>query len=174
MVGRPKSGLKEWQPIVGATWASFSFRPTMDEPLKEARASFCQPRLERWFEEELLLGGMGPEVEKGESGRCSLADACLLEEDSRYSLFEPSFVCIWGGRVSSSSPFSGVEGALIEVEESRGFDAFLKESRGKLNVSPVRVYPVEGRGGQKGVGDSILLEEGRDERVEKEGEDEES
>ena len=117
---------------------------------------------------------MGPEVEKGESGRCSLADACLLEEDSRYSLFEPSFVCIWGGRVSSSSPFSGVEGALIEVEESRGFDAFLKESRGKLNVSPLRVYSAEGRGGQMGVGDSVLLEEGRDERVEKEGEDEES
>ncbi|RVW68791.1 hypothetical protein CK203_060971 [Vitis vinifera] len=50
----------------------------------------------------------------------------------------------FGGDVSSSSPFSGVEGALIE------------------------------EGGQKGVGDSVLLEEGRDERVEKEGEDEES
>ena len=41
VVSRPKLGLKEGQPIVGATWASFSFRPLMDEPLKEARASFC-------------------------------------------------------------------------------------------------------------------------------------
>ena len=62
---------------------------------------------------------------------------------------------------------------MVEIKESRGFDALLKESEGKLTLSPLRVCPVEGRVGYKVVGDSFLLEEGRDERVEKEGEDEE-
>ena len=162
---RPKSGLKEGQPIVGALWASFPVRPIKDKPLKEARASFYILRSERWFEEELLVSGMDPEAEKGETGRVFLADAWLLEEDAKYSLLEPSSVCIWGGRVSSSSHFSGVEGALIEVEESCVFDAFVKESGGKLNISPLRVCLMEGRIDQKGVGDFFLLEVGRDERV---------
>ena len=62
---------------------------------------------------------------------------------------------------------------MVEIKESRGFDALLKESEGKLTLSPLRVCPVEGRVGYKVVGDSFLLEEERDERVEKEGEDEE-
>ncbi|RVW39569.1 Citrate synthase, glyoxysomal [Vitis vinifera] len=139
--------------------------PIKDKPLKEARASFYILRSERWFEEELLVSGMDPEAEKGETGRVFLADAWLLEEDAKYSLLEPSSVCIWGGRVSSSSHFSGVEGALIEVEESCVFDAFVKESGGKLNISPLRVCLMEGRIDQKGVGDFFLLEVGRDERV---------
>ena len=173
VANRPKSGLKEGQPSVGANWASNPHRPILDNPLKEARASFCQLRSEGWFAEELLASGMSSEVEKGATGRCSLADVCLLEEVSRYSLFEPSFVCIWGGRVSSSSPFSGVEGALIEEKKSRGMDAFLRENKGELIVSPLRVCLTEVRLSEKVVGESFLLKEGRDERVEKVGEDEE-
>ena len=52
----------------------------MDEHIKEARAFFCQTRSERWFEEERLAGGMGPEVEKGETRRCSLADVKKLRK----------------------------------------------------------------------------------------------
>ncbi|RVW41219.1 hypothetical protein CK203_114970 [Vitis vinifera] len=81
------------------------------------------------------------EAEKGATGRCSLADACLLE----------------------------VEGALIEVEKSRGMDAFLKENEGELTVSPLRVCTAEERLDEKVVGESFLLKERRDERVEKSG-----
>ena len=99
-----------------------------------------------------------------------------MEEVSRYSLFEPSSVCVFfgGGGISSSSPFSGVVGALIEVEESCGVDAFLKENEGELNVSPLSVCSAEERLGEKVTGGSFPLKEGKDERVEKEGEDVES
>ena len=60
------------------------------------------------------------------------------------------------------------------MEERCGFDALVKESEGKLNFSPMRVCPVVGRGDQKGEGDFFLLEEGRDDRAGKEGDDEES
>ena len=141
----------------------------MDEPLKEARALFCRLRSEGWFLKEFLAGGMVSEVEKGESRRFSLADACLLEEGSRYSFLEPSSVCVWGGgRVSSSSsPFFGVEGALIEVKGSCGADAFLKENEGE-STSPLSVCLAEERLGEKVDGGSFPLKEGRDERVEKE------
>lgn len=56
-------------------------------------------------------------VAEGAPGRVSPADVCLMEEASRYSIFSPPFVCVWEGQDSSSSPFFGVEGALIEVEE---------------------------------------------------------
>ena len=78
-----------------------------------------------------------------------------------------------GGWVSSSSPFSKVERALIEVEKSRGMDAFLKENEGELTVSPLRVCTAEERLDEKVVGESFLLKERRDERVEKVEEDEE-
>ena len=58
-----------------------------------------------------------------------------------------------GGWVSSSSPFSKVERALIEVEKSRGMDAFLKENEGELTVSPLRVCMAEERLGEKVVGE---------------------
>ena len=92
-------------------------------------------------------------AERGEKGRVSIADMWLLEEDAKYSTFEPSAVCFWGGRVSSSFPFSGVEGAMIMVEERCGFDALMKESEGKLNFSPLRVCLAVGKGDQKGTGD---------------------
>ena len=41
VASRPKSGLKKGQPSVGANWASNPHRPFLDNPLKEARASFC-------------------------------------------------------------------------------------------------------------------------------------
>ena len=97
-----------------------------------------------------------------------------MEKDARYSPFEPSAVCFWERRVSSFSSFSRVEGALIEVEESCGFNVLMKESGEKLNISPLRVCPMEEKIDQKGAGDFFLLEEGRDDRAEKEGDDEES
>ncbi|RVW51404.1 hypothetical protein CK203_097168 [Vitis vinifera] len=55
---RPKSVWKEGQTSVGAIWASNPQRAFLDEPLKEARALFCRLRLEGWFAEELLAGGI--------------------------------------------------------------------------------------------------------------------
>ena len=104
---------------------------------------------------------MVSKAERGEKWRVSLADAWLLEEDAKYSPFEPSAICFWGGQVSSSSSFSGVEGALIEVDESCGFDALVKESGGKLNISPLRVCP-RGRKGRSG-GNGRFLSVGRGE-----------
>ncbi|RVX20354.1 hypothetical protein CK203_004472 [Vitis vinifera] len=49
-----------------------------------------------------------------------------------------------------------------------------QESGEKLNISPLRVCPMEEKIDQKGAGDFFLLEEGRDDRAEKEGDDEES
>ena len=60
---------------------------------------------------------------------------------------------------------------MIEVDESRGVDAFLKETKGELTVSPLNVCSAEERLGEKVVGGSFPLKEGRDDRVEKEGED---
>ena len=48
--------------------------------------------------------------------------------------------------VSSSFPFSKVEGTMIEVEEMCGFDTLMKESERKLNFSPLRVCIGVGKG----------------------------
>ncbi|KAL6345748.1 hypothetical protein AAG906_017492 [Vitis piasezkii] len=141
-------------------WSDLGLNPHkafLHEPLKEPRASFCQLRSKGWFAEEFLASRMISEMEKGH------------QEASRYSFFEPSSVCIWRGRDSSSSPFSGVEGALIKVEESRDADVFLKENERELSVSPLSVCLVEERLVEKVDGESYPLKEGRDERVEKEG-----
>lgn len=42
VASKPKSGLKEGQPSVEANWASNPHKPFLDNPLKEARASFCR------------------------------------------------------------------------------------------------------------------------------------
>ena len=60
------------------------------------------------------------------------------------------------------------------MEESCGFDALMKKSGGKSNISPLRVCPTERKINQKGTGDFFLLEEGRDDRVGKKGDDKES
>ncbi|RVW62359.1 hypothetical protein CK203_062888 [Vitis vinifera] len=75
------------------------------------------------------------------------ANACLMDEASRHSFVSPSFVCVWGGQDSSSSPFSRVERALIERKKG--------------------VF-------EKGDGGSFPIREGRDGRVEEEGGDVES
>ena len=64
MDSRPSLGLKEGQPTAEATWAFSPFRSTKERPLKETRASFSQSRLERWFDEELLAGGMVSSAER--------------------------------------------------------------------------------------------------------------
>ncbi|WJZ95377.1 hypothetical protein VitviT2T_014152 [Vitis vinifera] len=156
-----------------ALWAGTSFRPTKGSILKEARASLGQSRSEIWFEEELLPNGMPSAAERSEKQRASLAVEWLMEENSRYSNLEPSAMCFWGGRVSSSSTLSGGKGAVIEMDERCGNDAVKEESEGKLNFTPLRVCPAEVRDDQMGVRVSFMLEEGRGEGVEKE-EDEES
>ena len=50
----------------------------------------------------------------------------------------------------------------------------MKETEGELTVSPLNVCLAEERLGEKVVGGSFPLKEGRDERVEKKGEDVES
>ncbi|RVW93092.1 Transposon TX1 uncharacterized 149 kDa protein [Vitis vinifera] len=73
---------------------------------------------------------MGPSAVRGTPERCSIADECFLEEASRYSLFKPSTVCMWGGRASSSSsPFSRMGGSLLEMEERCGHEVILKEPK---------------------------------------------
>ena len=170
---RPNLVMREGQSFE-ALWAGTSFRPTKGSILKEARASLGQSRSERWFEEELLPSGMPSAAERCEKQRASLTDEWLMEENSRYSNLEPSAMCFWGGQVSSSSSLSGRKGAVIELDERCGNDAVEEESEGKLNFTPLRVCPAEVRDDQMGVGVSFMLEEGRGEGVEKEGEDEES
>ena len=60
------------------------------------------------------------------------------------------------------------------MEESCYFDALMKKSGGQLNISPLRVCATERKIDQKGTGDFFLLEEGRDDRAGKKGDDEES
>lgn len=64
-----------------------------------------------------MVGGKGFKEVEGVLGRFSPVDACLMEEASRYSIFSLPFVYVWEGRDFFSSPFSGMERALIEVEE---------------------------------------------------------
>ena len=63
---------------------------------------------------------------------------------------------------------------MIAMEQRCGIDAVVKESEGKLNFTPLRVCSVEERDDKMGEGISFLLEEGKDDKVEKEDDDEES
>ena len=92
----PSLGLKKGQPTVEAMWVFSLFRPTKERPLKEARASFGHSRSERWFDQKILAGGMVSTTERREKRKVSIADMWLLEEDARYSTFEPSVVCLLG------------------------------------------------------------------------------
>ena len=60
------------------------------------------------------------------------------------------------------------------MEERCEIDTVVKESEGRLNFTPLRVCSVEERDDQMGVGISFLVEEGRDDRAEKEDDDEDS
>ena len=105
-VSRPSMGLSEEQPD-GALWACHSFRPTKESCLKKARASFSRQISVKWFEEQLLPGEMAGAAESRENGRASIVDEWFMEENARYSTLKPLAVCLWGGRVSLSSNFSG-------------------------------------------------------------------
>ncbi|RVW99025.1 hypothetical protein CK203_019082 [Vitis vinifera] len=171
---RPSMGLSEEQPSE-ALWACHSFRPTKESRLKEAKASFGRPLSVNWFEEQLLPGEMVVAAERSENGRASCADEWLMEENAMYSTLKPSTVCLWGGWVSSSSIFSGGRGGVVMAMEERcEIDTVVKESEGRLNFTPLRVCSVEERDDQMGVGISFLVEEGRDDRAEKEDDDEDS
>ena len=118
----PKSFWEAGQSIKGAERVSNPDWAFLDEPLKKGRASVFRMLSKEWFVEEFLVSIMSFEETEGVSGRFSPADAYLMGEASRYSFFSPSFVCVWG-QDSSSSPFSGVEGALITIKE--GHDAVM-------------------------------------------------
>nr|CAN78335.1 hypothetical protein VITISV_004143 [Vitis vinifera] len=113
-------------------------------------------------------------AERSENGRASCADKWLMEENARYFTLKPSAVCLWGERVSSSSTFLGGKGVVMAMEERCDIDTVVKESEGRLNFTPLRVCPAEERDDQMGAGISFLVEEGRDDRAEKDDDDEES
>ena len=92
----PKVAGGEGQPNLATVWASLSHKSPWDEPIIKARASNHLLQAEEWFAEEKLVRGMGPSAARGTPERCSIADECFLEEASRYSLFKPSIVCVWG------------------------------------------------------------------------------
>ena len=60
------------------------------------------------------------------------------------------------------------------LEERYGIDVVVKESVGELNFTPLRVCPTEEMDDLMGAGISFLLEEGRDDRAEKDDNDNES
>ena len=95
---------------------------------------------------------MAGAAERSENGRASFADEWLMEENARYSTLKPSAVCLWGGRVFSSSTFSGGEGVVMAMEERCDIGTVVKESEGRLNFTPLRVCSVEERDDQMGVG----------------------
>ena len=93
------------------------------------------------------------------------SERVLFRGSSWYSLFKPSTVCVWGGWASSSSsPFSGVGGSLLELEERCGHEVVLKETEEGLSVNPLSVCPTEERLGEKSASGSLPLKEGREER----------
>ncbi|RVX12904.1 Transposon TX1 uncharacterized 149 kDa protein [Vitis vinifera] len=106
---RPTSAGREGQPTLAMSWAPLPLKTPLDEPVIKAMASIHHLHAEGWFAEENLVSGMVSTAVRGASESCSIADACLLEEVSR------------------------VVGALIEMEESCGPKAFLKEIEGELN-----------------------------------------
>ena len=142
----PKLFWEVGQSSKGAERVSDPNQAFLDEPLKKGRASVFQMLSKGWFAEEFLVGGMGFEEIEGVLGSFSPTDACLMDEASRHSFVSPSFVCVWGGQDSSSSPFSRVERALIEVEEGHDADVILKENKRELSVNPLSVLLVEERG----------------------------
>ena len=95
---KPKSVGREGEPSLTTNWAPFPLKTPLDEPVIQAKASIRHLQVEGWFAEEKLVGGMGSTAVRGTLESCSIADACLLEEVSRYSLFKPSTACVWGGR----------------------------------------------------------------------------
>ncbi|RVW42423.1 Transposon TX1 uncharacterized 149 kDa protein [Vitis vinifera] len=118
---------------------------------------------------------MGPSAARGTPERCSITDECFLEEASRYSLLKPSTVCVWGGRASSSSsPFSGMGGSLLEMEERCGHEVILKETEEGLSINPLSMRPAEERMGEKSTSGFFPLKEGRKEWGEEEENDMES
>ncbi|CBI24357.3 unnamed protein product, partial [Vitis vinifera] len=139
----PKSFWEVGESSKGAERVLDPVRAFLDEPLKKGRASVFQMLSKGWFAEEFLVGGMGFEEIEGVLGSFSPADACLMDEASRHSFVSPSFVCVWGGQDSSSSPFSRVERALIEVEEGHDADVILKENKRELSVNPLSVLLVK-------------------------------
>ncbi|RVW77810.1 hypothetical protein CK203_054450 [Vitis vinifera] len=134
----PKSFWEAGQSIKGAERVSNPDWAFLDEPLKKGRASIFRMLSKEWFVEEFLVSKMSFEEIEGVSGSFSPADACLMGEASRYSFFSPSFVCVWG-QDSSSSPFSGVDGALITVEEGHDAVVILKKNERELSVNPLSV-----------------------------------
>ena len=169
---KPSMGLSKEQQSE-ALWACHSFRPTKESSLKEARASFSRQISVNWFEEQHLPSEMAGAAESRENGRASIADEWFMEENARYSTLKPLTVCLWEGRVSFSSNFSG-EGVVMGMKERSDIGSMVKESEGRLSFTPLRVYPAKERDGQMGAGISFLEEEGRDDRAEKEDDDEKS
>ena len=133
----PKSFWEAGQSIKGEEQVSNPDRAFLDETLKKGRASIFRMFSKEWFVEEFLVNRMSSEETEGVSGSFSPTDACLMGEASRYS-FSPSFVCVWG-QDSSSSPFSGVEGALITIEEGHDAVVILKKNERELFVNPLSV-----------------------------------
>ena len=95
---RPTSAGREGQPTLAMSWAPLPLKTPLDEPVIKAMASIHHLHAEGWCAEENLVSGMVSTAVRGASESCSIADACLLEEVSRYSLFKPSSVCVWEGR----------------------------------------------------------------------------
>ena len=171
----PKVAGREGQPILATVWAPLAYKPPWFEPDKKARASSRLVPAEEWFAEDKLVGGMGPSAARGTPESCSIADECFLEEASRYSFLKPSTVCVWGGRASSSfSPFSGMGGSLLEMEERCGHEGILKETEEGLSINPLSMRPAEERMGEKSTSGFFPLKEGRKEWGEEEEKDMES
>ncbi|WKA00682.1 hypothetical protein VitviT2T_019018 [Vitis vinifera] len=161
---RPRVAGGEGQPILASVWAPLAYKPPWDEPGVNARASSCLVPAEEFFAEDRLVGGMGPSAARGTPERCSITDECFLEEASRYSLLKPSTVCVWGGRASSSfSPFSGMGGSLLEMEERCGHEVILKETEEGLSINPLSMRSAEERMGEKSMSGFFPLKEGRKE-----------
>lgn len=136
----------EGQPILASVWAPSAYKSPWDELSVNARASSCLEPAEEFFAEDSLIGGMGPAAAIGTPERCSITDECFLEEASRYSLLKSSTDCVWGGRASSSSsPFSGLGGSLLEMEERCGCEVVLKEAEEELSISPLSMRQAEER-----------------------------
>ena len=130
---------------------------------------------EEFFVEDRLVGGMGPLAARGTPERCSITDECFLEEVSKYSLLKPSTVCVWGGRASSSSsPFSGMGGSLLEMEERCGHEVILKETEEGLSINPLSMRLAEERMGEKSMSGLFPLKDGRKEWGEEDEKDMES
>ena len=159
----------EGQPILASVWAPLAYKTPWDELGVNARASSCLEPAEEFFAEDSLVGGIGPAAARGTPKRCSLTDECFLEEATRYSLLKPSTVCVWGGRASSSSsPFSGLGGSLLEMEERCGREVVLKEAEEGSSINPLSMRPAEERMAEKSTSGFFPLKDGMKEWGEEE------